>query len=42
MHGIKRREEIAGLTGSRAKAMDPAIYLTLMDRRPPVGRLEIR
>jgi hypothetical protein len=28
MHGLKGREEIAGLTGSRAKAMDPAIYPT--------------
>jgi hypothetical protein len=29
MHGLKGREEIAGLTGSRAKAMDLAIYPTL-------------
>ncbi len=27
-HGLKGREEIAGLTGSRAKAKDPAIYPT--------------
>jgi hypothetical protein len=34
MHGLKGREEIAGLTGSRARAMDPAIYPTLCFNKP--------
>jgi hypothetical protein len=32
--GLKGREEIAGLTRSRAKAMDPAIYPTIIEEIP--------
>jgi hypothetical protein len=35
MHGLKEREEIAGLTGSRARAMDPGIYPTVVIVKSP-------
>jgi hypothetical protein len=38
MHGLKGREEIAGLTGSRARAMDPAIYPTVRAGNSMNGR----